>query len=362
MKKISNSLNQKIKKFIQIIFKLIYGNINHDIKKISSEKIKICETKILKKISNEGYKVCEINKGRIYTDFVENVAVIEKNTILEPFSYQTYDGKYLPYSENTCVKKGTPRIKKYFKGNILNLTQGASGHSNYFHWLFDILPKIKIFSELHDLSSIDYFYLDYLKPYQKNILKLMGLENINIISANKHRHVQADKIFATEHPWYFKGLILEEVNNMPDWIIEWLNEKFLKFANNFNAGEKIYIDRSESSFKHCQFKNENEISRFLLNKGFVKYKVGNLSFEDQIFLFNNAKVIFGAHGAAFANLIFCKKDTKVIEVKPEYHPNKISKKIAKINKLDLSLIETKELQNKENGDIELDINILNNLL
>ena len=61
MKKISNSLNQKIKKFIQIIFKLVYGNINHDIKKISSEKIKISETKILKKISNEGYKVCEIN-------------------------------------------------------------------------------------------------------------------------------------------------------------------------------------------------------------------------------------------------------------------------------------------------------------
>ena len=31
------------------------------------------------------------------------------------------------------------------------LSQGGSGIDNYFHWLFDILPKIKICSEIYKL-------------------------------------------------------------------------------------------------------------------------------------------------------------------------------------------------------------------
>ena len=55
------------------------------------------------------------------------------------------------------VYKGTPYLKKKFKGKVLSLTQGASGHKNYFHWLFDILPKIKLFSELYNLNNLNYF-------------------------------------------------------------------------------------------------------------------------------------------------------------------------------------------------------------
>ena len=204
--------------------------------------------------------------------------------------------------------------------------------------------------------------MDELKSWQKDTLRLLGLNRIKTVSSNKFRHVQADKIFATEHPWYFRSTILKEVNNMPDWIIKWLDDSFTNKGIKFETPKKIFIDRSESPFSHCQFINEKEVSDFLLNKGFVKYKVGNLSFEQQIYLFNNADIIFGAHGAAFANLVFCREGTKIIEIKPVYHPNKISKKIAEIKKLNLNLIETEEVENKENGDIELNINNLKNII
>ena len=56
---------------------LIYGTINSDQNKISSEKIFIKEVNTLKKKNNENYKVCKIINGRAYTDFVEHVAVLK---------------------------------------------------------------------------------------------------------------------------------------------------------------------------------------------------------------------------------------------------------------------------------------------
>ena len=138
-------------------------------------------------------------------------------------------------------------------------------------------------------------------------------------------------------------------------MVKWINDSFIKHGKQFDCNEKIFIDRSESPFSHCQFVNNEEIINFLKNKGFTSYKVGQLSFQEQVYLFNNAKIIIGAHGAAFANLAFCKKNTKIIEIKPKNHPNFVDQHISKIKELDFNLIETEELINKdENGDIILD--------
>ena len=362
MQKMSYSLKNSFKRIIQFIFKLIYGTINSDQNKISREKIFIKEVNSLKKKNNENYKVCKIINGRAYTDFVEHLAVIENQTILENFSYQTVNAEFKKVSENACIQKGTPRIKKKINGSVLCLTQGASGHSNYFHWLFDILPKIKIFSEAFNLSNLDYFYLDDLKPFQKKTLNMLEIEKIKIISSKKYRHIQANELFATEHPWYFKGTILEQANYVPSWIIDWIYNSFKKYEKKIDTSEKIFIDRSETKSKQCQFLNDEEISEFLTKKGFKKYKIGNFTFEEQIYLFKNAKIIFGAHGAAFSNLVFCEKGTRVIEIKPVNHPKSQYKVISDHKKLNYSLIETDELKNKNDGDIYLDIETLKNYL
>ena len=134
-------------------------------------------------------------------------------------------------------------------------------------------------------------------------------------------------------------------------------------ALKFDANEKVFIDRSESKFNHCQLQNNNEIKEFLINKGFSVYKAGQLTFEEQVYLFKNAKIIIGAHGAAFGNLVFCSANAKVVEIKPINHPNFVSKTIGKINNLDFHYIETPKLETKNVlGDIHIDIKILNRYL
>ena len=260
------------------------------------------------------------------------------------------------------IQKGTPKIKKKIKSNLLILSQGASGYDNYFHWLFDILPKIKICSEVYNLENIENFYFSKLHKWQKNILEILGLKNIKIVDSSIYRHVQASKIIAVEHPWYEKGYIHEEAGNVPDWIVNWLKETFLKKAEGFNANDKVFIDRrDDTKFNHSQIINDEEVFQYLKSKGFSKYKVGQLSFKNQIHLFHNAKIIMGPHGAAFANLVFCKPQTKVIEIKPINHQFLGNKIISEINDLNYKLIEAPDFKN-EKGDILIDLNMLKKII
>ena len=129
--------------------------------------------------------------------------------------------------------------------------------------------------------------------------------------------------------------------------------RYLKHAKSFDCSEKVYIDRSESPFEHCQIQNNLEIINYLESKGFKSYKTGELPFLNQVYLFNNAKQIVGAHGAAFANLVFCKKDTKIVEIKPTNRPNLVSRTISETQNLKFNLIETEVLpeDQKKDGDM-----------
>ena len=102
-------------------------------------------------------------------------------------------------------------------------------------------------------------------------------------------------IMSVSHPWYFKGEIHDETSNIPDWIIEHNRNKFLPIAKKFNNNKKIFLDRSSSKYNHCQIINNEQIKKFFKEKGFTSYKVEELDFNEQIYLFKEASVIVGAH-------------------------------------------------------------------
>ena len=59
----------------------------------------------------------------------------------------------------------------------------------------------------------------------------------------------------------------------------------------------------------------------------------------------------------------CKKNTKILEIKPKKHPNFVDQHISKIKELDFNLIETDELKYKdEKGDIFLNARDLKKFL
>ena len=358
-------ISQKIfKTFFQKLFILLYGKIkeNSDLDKIGVKKITLNNVKSDLKPEKK-YSIYELSNGRIYTDTIQNVAIIKNNILVPNISFQQVNGDLKSISFNSVLKQGTPRIKKKFNGTVFSMIQGASGN-NYFHFLFDIITRLKLCKEKYPLDNIDHFYVPGTYNWQKKILKIFGIENDRLINSQINRHIEADKILAVDHPWYYKGNIHDEVQNLPSWAILWLRNKFINMATKFNCNDKIFIDRSESQFKHCQFQNNKEIITFLNSKGFTSYKIGQLDFFEQIYLFNNAKIIIGPHGAAFSNIIFCKPKTNIIEILPETHPSKKCVRLSKVLNLNHNRITTPEVTSseKELGDIKFEIKKMNEII
>ena len=126
---------------VQLFFKIIYGkilltkNVNNLLKK---EKI---DNKKFRSFKNNHYNFYKIKNARIFTDNNENVAIIKDNFILPFVSFQQIKGKLKNIKYNSVLKFGTPSFAKKIRGKVFNLCQGDSGN-NYFHFIFDIIPKI----------------------------------------------------------------------------------------------------------------------------------------------------------------------------------------------------------------------------
>ena len=108
--------------------------------------------------------------------------------------------------------------------------------------------------------------------------------------------------------------------NIPKWISQWLKESFIRkdLISNKKNIKKIYIDRSDKTSDRApqrSITNEDEVKRYLLGNNFTSVKLHDIKFSDQVELFYNAECIVGLHGGGFANLAFCKSETKVIELR-----------------------------------------------
>ena len=125
--------------------------------------------------------------------------------------------------------------------------------------MFDILPKIKLCTEHYLLKEIDFIYFKSLHNFQKQALSILNIDEDKILNSDLNRHIQATELIVVDHPWYHKGFILDQVQFLPTWIIQWLRDVYLKHGKRFDINDKIYIDRSGGA-KHCQFINETEIN------------------------------------------------------------------------------------------------------
>lgn len=355
MKEIKSILKKAYRIIVIRYFRILYGKIEFknnykgNIQKIYLKKNNLQIT------SKKKYFVSILTNGRICTDSVEQVAYILDNKILNDLTYTQINGKLTSPKRNFVIKKGTPYFLKKFNGTVLSLAQGASGDKNYFHWLFDILPKIIIAQSAINFNKIDYFYMPVLQDFQKRILSLLGIKNYKIINSKKIKHLEATKIVIPSHPWYYKGTIFDEVNSIPEWIVKWLRKSFLKFKKKNIKSLKLFIDRSESEYSHCKLINNDNIKKILSKRGFKILQTGKLDFLKQIELFNNAQFVIGPHGAAFSNLVFCKPRTNVIEIKPKKQPNNY-KRISILNNLNYAQINLKSSKPKNINEGDMYIN------
>ena len=196
MKNIKKKFGQVFKILFYKIFSLIYGKIKGKINFKDDSRIKV---EIVEKENNLKYKIYRITNGRFYTDRIHDAAVILDNFIVDGPSYQLRTINNADVEKNIVFQKGTPRIKKKINGKVLSLLTGGGGNTNYFHWMFDVLPRFALCEKILDLGKIDFFLLPSIeKKFHKETLDLLNISSEKRISSKFFRHFSFSELFPIE--------------------------------------------------------------------------------------------------------------------------------------------------------------------
>lgn len=191
----------------------------------------------------------------------------------------------------------------YEQGRIAVLA--ASGGFVYYHWMFDILPRIQFLRDSGIFNTIDKFIINSTgTAYQEETLAKAGVRPSQVIRSNDHWnfHLKAEDLIVPSLVSPNDCPSIEACHYLRDLYSDEIRERYRE--------TNIYIKRKAGR----TIINETELLTFLEPFNFQVLALENLPVAEQASIFANAKIVIGAHGAGFTNIVFCQPNTIVIDL------------------------------------------------
>ena len=188
---------------------------------------------------------------------------------------------------------------------ILAIDQGVG---NYYHFLVNQLPFLVLAKRLY--PEIDLIVLNECASFMLEHLKLFEI-NAHVISLRNQSICLSTCITSSQ---YLPKSNFARIDNLIQLASELRPiEVSDKFKPRF---EKVYIERKISRNGSVARKVEpNEpFQAWLARNNFSIVYMEDLTVEEQIYIFQTSRVIAAVHGAALANIVFCKPNTTIIEI------------------------------------------------
>ena len=180
----------------------------------------------------------------------------------------------------------------------------TEGSNTYYHWLFDILPRIYLLEKSGLMDKIETFVFPELKyDFQRESLLKIGFPLDKILEIKPNEYLEAKEMIVPSLP--------SKLGTVNKWSLDFLSSRLGKHSSK-KESNKIYISRKNANQR--KLLNEDEIINFLRVEGYLIVFAEDLAFEQQITLFANADVVISPHGSGLSNIIFCSPGTKVIEL------------------------------------------------
>jgi len=225
-----------------------------------------------------------------------------------------------------------PKTHLQFDGTIAVIA--SSGAENYYHWVYQILPRIKILQESKLTFNKLYFY-NLSKSYQHEMLNMLNISYDDVLVGKPGEMIMAEQILVPSIPvWPIKGKMLSS------WVVDFLHDSFINQNNESEFPSKIFISRKFAKLRHII--NEDKVTELLQLYGYTIVFLEKLSVSDQITMFSKANVVMGVHGSGLTNFVFCKPGTHVIEFDPYDGHRGPFQGIARSMNLEYRSIETKK--------------------
>jgi len=234
-----------------------------------------------------------------------SVAVVDrKNSLLAAVSIEW--GRKA--EENWTFRRVRLPTPKILPGKTLVLA--STGGDTYFHWMTDVLPRLRLVREagLNPADCDQILINGATKPFQKETLERLGIPPDRCRSLGKEETaVLCEKAVLPSLPGV-SGVV-------PPETVAFLRKSFAPSVP--AQGQKLFLGREGAT--HRGLAEEKEIRKVLEQRGFRATECGNLTVREQAGLFASASEVVVAHGAAATNLAFCRPGTRVLELfGPEY--------------------------------------------
>lgn len=200
----------------------------------------------------------------------------------------------------------------------VNLLWMRKGHRHFFHFFWDLLlPLLVYFKNWHDPDEkVVFLVREDMSAIQRDTWHFIEEDYPNIsvctLTAN-HKMVCARSIFVA-----FRHELHGVANTLArEYVHAMANFYFRHYGipeHPSGGGRRIYLSREGAAIRRVT--NEPAIVAMLSRYGFESIEPGSIPFKQQAELFRSADIIVGPHGAALANLIFCRPGTRVLEFFP----------------------------------------------
>jgi len=210
-------------------------------------------------------------------------------------------------------KFGVPILKRQLKSWSFNMIEHpytkvaivtTEGANTYYHWLFDILPRIFLLEKSGLMNEIESFvFPELMYDFQRESLLKIGFPLEKILEIKPNEYIEAKEMILPSLP--------SKLGTVNKWALDFLRSRLGEHSSK-NDVNKIYISRKNANQRRLL--NEDEIINFLRVEGYLIVFAEDLSFEQQITIFANANVVISPHGSGLSNIIFCSPGTKVIEL------------------------------------------------
>jgi len=260
--------------------------------------------------------------------------------------------------------------------NTIYITLLKEHSINYYHWITENIPRfilmLDVLSRNNNLIKDKKITLlvDQGMPNQcKEILDLIIPFSHNIIEIKKGQRSVCKNLIYCSPFWQSLDNTSGILNRAEFFIDKYAIELVLKAIrkniklDKKSASRKVYLRRKSSQMRSIL--NKDAVEKHMKLNGFEIVETAKMSFVEQVKLFHEAKIVVGASGATFTNILFMQPLSKAIIFFPS-HPSinhGMFQPLADISNIDFIHYHTLPQDNKSiHSNFMVDLDTIDTLL
>lgn len=282
-----------------------------------------------KKVEVERPKInlYKFNNARVHGE--SSHIILEHSVVMErlpsvPVKYCNYSSGFIEsHDDSFSIYRN-----KYHTIEVDNaFFLGGNGSYNYYHWTVEVITKLKYFLS-SNLSGTNTKII--LPEHARNTESFSVMLDILLNGAFSFIYISRDQIAIVQELYLISSPSNVVLNTAKDYQLRedffffdkesidfireqvlnsWQYKSFLNGLDNKVKIKKVFLARKSSAERSY---NQNEVIEVINNYGFKPIYLEELTFFEQVYLFQNVDYVIGASGAAWTNLIYINNGAKAL--------------------------------------------------